>query len=221
MLFVGYDSLKERPGETAAWLRSRLRDFYPVLPPGLLQKRDAALRESALPRYEELFLVGHSLGGVVVRLALQQQAKIWLREDRAKDAAAPRPALLDAQVRLFSPASAGFQPVGLASLLSCLLAAGTVVLRMAPAFVALKRPSELLDNTQRLTEELIKEHGPHLGALRAWIVWARPETVVERNGYGTDYESESLIPQRNHIQVCKPHDGYDEPRRFVETGKHR
>jgi hypothetical protein len=54
--------------------------------------------------------------------------------------------------------------------------------------------------------------------MRARILWARPEDVVEREGYSTDFEAESLIPRRDHVAVCKPHDGYEEPRAFVETG---
>ncbi len=221
MLFVAYESLSERPRQTATWLRQRLEDFYPFLPAGVLQKRGAMVRQSQALPYDELILVGHSLGGVVLRLALHQQAKIWLSEERAIDPAAPRPPLLEAQVRLFSPASAGFQPTGLPALLTCLLTVGKFAWAMSPAYTSLKAGSDLLTSTRAHTEALVEEHGADLAALRARIVWARPETVVEPDGYETDYEADSLLPERNHVQVCKPHDGYEEPRRFVETGRHR
>ncbi len=147
MLFVGYESWKERPGETAAWLRDRLNDFYPELPAELLRKRDAMIRVPSGKRYDELLLVGHSLGGFVVRLALYQQARIWLFEERDNDPAAARPPLLDAQVRLFSPASAGFDPAGLLGMLAvsgCLLSVGNVALHRSPAFTTLKKGSDLL-----------------------------------------------------------------------------
>lgn len=220
MLFVGYESLQERPGETAAWIRRRLADFYPRLPPGISVRGDVGARTSAVLPYRELVLVGHSLGGLILRLVLLQQARTWLLEDRAISSHAPRPPLLDAQLRLFSPASAGFQPAGLLAMLTCVLSAGTVVLRGAPAFTALRQDSDLLARTRQETEALVGRHSGDLAALRARIMWARPEQVVERDGYETDYEADSLVPTRGHIAVCKPHVGYEQPRQFVETGRH-
>lgn len=85
MLFVGYDSLTERPGETAAWIRRRLQDFYPVIPAEFLERRDAEVRIWSGEPYRELFLVGHSLGGFVLRLALLQQARSWILAERELD----------------------------------------------------------------------------------------------------------------------------------------
>jgi pimeloyl-ACP methyl ester carboxylesterase len=220
MLFVGYESRKERPGETAAWLRRRLSDFYPLLPPGLTTHGDVCARATPTKPYRELVLVGHSLGGFILRLALLQQARSWLFRDRELDPNAPRPPLLDATLRLFSPASAGFQPAGLLAILTCVLSAGMVVLRGAPAFTALQPDSALLLGTREQTESLVGRYHEELAALRAHIMWARPEQVVEREGYQTDYEAESLIPTRSHTDVCKPHVGYEQPWHFVETGKH-
>lgn len=220
MLFIGYDSLRERPGETAAWLRRRLPDFYPAPPTELFQARDALAREPAQTSYRELFLVGHSLGGFILRLALLQQARKWLFEDREVDASVARPTLLDGKLRLFSPASAGFQPTGLLAMLTSVFSLGMVALEGAPAFIALRRDSDLLEQTRNDTEALVSDHVSELSALRARIMWARPERVVERDGYRTDYEAESLVPQRTHSEVCKPCPGYEQPRRFVETGRH-
>lgn len=220
MLFVGYHSLHERPGETAAWIRKRLPDFYPQLPERFLGTRDALLREPSDATYSELFLVGHSLGGFVLRLMLLQQARAWLFEEREFDLEAPRPKLLEAKLRLFSPASAGFQPAGLLAILTSMFSVGMVALEGAPAFTALRRDSELLARTRDETEALILTHGADLAALRAHIMWARPERVVERDGYRTDYEADSLVPERDHSEVCKPGLGYEQPRRFVKTGRH-
>ena len=220
LLFVGYESLKERPGETAAWIRRRLPDFYPRLPPGIATCREVSARTTAVKPYGELVLVGHSLGGLVLRIALLQQARSWLLQDRELDPNAPRPPLLDATLRLFSPASAGFQPAGLLAMLTCVFSAGMVALKGAPAFTALRQESELLMLTRSATESLIGNYYRELTALRAHIMWARPEQVVEREGYQTDYEADSLIPIRSHIAVCKPTVGYEQPWHFVETGKH-
>jgi hypothetical protein len=220
MLFVGYHSLQERPGETAAWIRKRLSDFYPSPPADLLEADDSLVREPSKQSYSELFLVGHSLGGVILRLALLQQARSWLFEEREFDLSAARPRLLEGNLRLFSPASAGFQPAGLLAILTSVFSLGMVALEGAPSFTALRRDSELLSRTREETEALVSSHGGDLAALRAHIMWARPERVVERDGYRTDYEAESLVPERDHSEVCKPLPGYEHPRRFVETGRH-
>lgn len=220
MLFVGYESRKERPRETAAWLRQRLADFYPLLPPGTATRGEISARKAAITPYRELVLVGHSLGGLILRLALLQEARSWLLQDREADPNARRPPLLDATLRLFSPASAGFQPAGLLAILTCVFSAGMVVLKASPAFTALRPGSELLIDTRKETEALIRRYRNELTALRAHIMWARPEQVVERAGYQTDYEADSLIPMRDHADVCKPHLGYEQPWDFVETGKH-
>lgn len=97
---------------------------------------------------------------------------------------------------------------------------GIVAFDGSPAFTALKPDSDLLRRTREETELLVNEHRRDLQALRASIMWARPEKVVERDGYRTDYEAESLVPRREHSKVCKPRADYEEPRRFVETGRH-
>jgi alpha-beta hydrolase superfamily lysophospholipase len=220
MLFVGYESRKERPSETAAWLRHRLADFYPILPSEVTRHGEVRARPDGAGPYRELILVGHSLGGFVLRLALLQEARTWLFEDREKDPDAPRPPILDGALRLFSPASAGFKPAGLLAIITCLFTTSVVVLKGSPAFAALQPESDLLVNTRTKTEALVELHRKDLSALRAHIMWARPEQVVEREGYQTDYEAESLIPIRNHSDVCKPHLEYEQPWNFVETGKH-
>lgn len=223
MLFVGYESLTEQPVDTAMWIRDRLAEFYPQLPSEYLRKRDGMVRAPSEESYQELVLVGHSLGGFVLRLAMCQQAKKWLYEDREHDPASARPPLLDAKLRLFSPASGGFEPAGLLGMAkaSCLWTHAEVALRRSPAFTALEKGSELITGTRIETEELIDGHGAELAGLRAHIVWARPENIVAVHSYKRDYVSESLIPERNHSKVCKPDDTYEEPRRFVETGQHR
>jgi pimeloyl-ACP methyl ester carboxylesterase len=220
MVFVGYQSLREQPGETAAWLRHRLDDFYPLLPQGFLTRSGFAVRAPSDKPYRELFLVGHSLGGVVLRLALLQQAREWTSTVNAEQRESV-PSLLEATLRLFSPASAGFQPAGPLALATSLRSWAYALLRAAPAFSALSKESDLLLRTRAETEDLVLRHAPSLDGMRARILWARPENVVEREGYSTDFEAESLIPQRDHVAVCKPHDGYEEPRTFVETGASR
>jgi len=220
MLFVGYHSLTEQPGETASWLRQRLVDFYPWLPPSLLVRSGVAVRPPAEDPYRELILVGHSLGGLVLRLALLQLAREWLSAVHLGPSAGPSPALLQTELRLFSPASAGFQPAGSLALATSLRPLAYALLRIAPAFSALQGDSDLLTRTRAQTETMVAVHAPALDGMRAHILWARPENVVVRDGYDTDYEAKSLVPKRDHVAVCKPSDTYQEPRTFVEMGTH-
>jgi triacylglycerol esterase/lipase EstA (alpha/beta hydrolase family) len=164
MMFVGYQSLREQPAETAAWLRQRLDDFYPLLPQGFLTRSGFAVRTPSDEPYRELFLVGHSLGGVVLRLALLQQAREWTSTVNPGHTQ-PVPSLLEATLRLFSPASAGFQPAGLVALATSLRSLAYALLRVAPAFSALSMESDLLLRTRAETEALVIGHAPALASI--------------------------------------------------------
>jgi pimeloyl-ACP methyl ester carboxylesterase len=90
-------------------------------------------------------LVGHSLGGVVLRRALCDAADEWL-ERISEDPSTPKPCLLEANMRLFSPASAGFRPAGLLGFLSAGPAwlALNMYLRSSSAFADLQQDSAVL-----------------------------------------------------------------------------
>src|ERR1700733_303489 len=70
LLFVGYDSHRDNITGTAARLRRQLPRFYPDLPDELLEIGGVRLRAPRTEPYPELYVVGHSLGGVIVRRAL-------------------------------------------------------------------------------------------------------------------------------------------------------
>jgi alpha-beta hydrolase superfamily lysophospholipase len=169
--------------------------------------------------YDEVYLVGHSLGGLVIRRALADVAQAW-NEERELDKDAPRPRLLDARVRLFSPASAGFQPKGRLALLKALGMWSTVdlVLSQSAAYHDLQPGSQLLESTRKRTEALVKNDKVSFAALRAQIVWANPEHVVATERYDSD-PVQASANDTTHLSVCKPHAQYRLPWIFVETGK--
>ena len=219
LLFVGFDSLRDNITGTAARLRRHLPAFYPSIPDTLLQVGSARVRAPRAEGYRELFLVGHSLGGVVLRRALCDVAHEWFVACES-DPARPKPALLDAKLRLFSPATSGFRPAGRLGLLSStpLWYGANMVLRRSSAFTDLQPDSQILIYTRERTEALVDQRPTDLAALRARILWANPDNVVVTERYRTDI-ADDAVDDTTHRSVCKPKHPYDAPWLFVETGK--
>ena len=214
LLFVSYDSMRDSVTGVAARLRRVLPRFYPESPNDV-----AAIGQStgdAGRTYRELYLVGHSLGGVIARRCLCDVAQEWIEQGGSARA---RPPLLDARLRLFSPASAGMR---LAGWTGCVEAtsvrlAVNMYLRRASTFTDLQPASPLLETTRRRTERLAEADPERLGALRASIVWANPDNVVLQERYETDWVDHAQ-DDTTHGSVCKPSSGYVMPWHFVETG---
>jgi hypothetical protein len=218
MLFVGYDSLKDSIPGVAGRLRRELPALYPTLPSDLIELDGEHARAVSDQPYRELVLVGLSLGGVIVRRALCDVAQKW-RDDRMADPRAPRPALLDARVRLFSPASAGFRAAGWLGLVraSTVWRAANLHLRRSSVYTDLQPGSTFLEETRRRTEKLVEADREGHAALRASILWANPDNVVLAERYDTDPIDEP-VDQTTHRSVCKPNAVYRRPREFVEKG---
>ncbi len=222
LLFVGYPSSRDNPQATAGRLRRYLPDFYPDLPTQLLEVSGAQVRQTADAPYRELLLVGHSLGGVIVRRALCEIAEAWLEELKTNPSA-PKPRLLDAQVRLFSPASAGFRAAGFLGMVqaSSFWRAVNMQLRRSSAYTELQPRSPFLAKTQERTEVLVANSDSEFSSLKAHIVWANPDNVVLTERYESDHKPDEPVDGTTHSSVCKPTVGYDLPWMFVETGKIR
>jgi pimeloyl-ACP methyl ester carboxylesterase len=219
MLFVSYRSARDSIKGVADLLRDELPRLYPQLPDDLLEAGGARLGPEPVAPYSELVLVGHSLGGLVLRCMLRDVAQQWL-DDRVEDSAAPRPPLLDAKLRLFSPASGGFRPAGLLGLVGATRAhvAMSLLLSGSSAYKDLQPDSAFLAAVRRRTETLVADDADgELEALRARIVWASPDNVVNELDYDTDFVSTSA-QRKSHMRVCKPTTAFSLPRTFVETG---
>ncbi len=213
LLFVGYQSLRDNISGVAGRLRRELPRFYPNPLPEAMTVGGVTARDS-VTAYQELVLVGHSLGGVVLRRAMVDTAMRW-REAGQPD---PAPSLLTGQLRLFSPASAGFQAAGLMGAVRAtgIWAAIEFVLSSSSAYTDLQPNSTILTETRVRTEHLATEEG--LAALRAKIVWANPDEVVITERYSTDYVDDPW-DGKSHSSVCKPKvKNFEMPWNFVETG---
>jgi pimeloyl-ACP methyl ester carboxylesterase len=214
LIFVKYKSVRESVSASADRFRALISDFYPV-PSALLVKRDDVLiREDSQKPYEELILVGHSLGGLLLRRALIDAADEWRHCYYAID---KRPVLMDGALRLFSPASAGFQPRGLLGAARELPLWWVAEAALTNgSYADLQMDSPVIHSTRKRTERFETRKGK-TASLAASILWANPERVVATERYQTDLRSGTL-DFTNHLSICKPRPGYPVPYEFVRTG---
>ena len=215
MLFVAYDSATLTIAGVAELIRDELPKFYPGIRHDLLVSGNVRLREDGDLAYEELVLVGHSLGGMIVRRALCDAAQEWLNGPHPS---IPQPAILQARTKLFSPASAGLRLAGWYGMLRATTPWGVVnmVLRRSPAFTDLQQDSPILTDTRQVTEALVRHYGSMMDALVAQIAWASPDNLVLDIPYSTD-KPVRHVPGTTHRSVCKPTAGYPYPRTVVEA----
>lgn len=211
MLFVGY-RVQDNPQSVAELLLRQLDKFYPFPRSELLTIFDASPRSSA-GKYDELVIVGHSLGGLIVRRALLKAAQELLEWNAQRNA-------LEARVRLFSPASGGFRPAGILGAIRA--SAGwkyiEPFLRRDSSYSDLQPGSSLITSTRELTEDYIARlPESERGALRPHILWADKENVVVRETYRTDPPDRTAW-QRDHSNVCKPDATYTDPWVFASIG---
>jgi hypothetical protein len=218
LLFVGYDSRRDNITGTAARIRRYLPMFYPHLPGGLAEIRGVRVREASDTAYGSLALVGHSLGGVILRRVVCDWAEEWGMSHEAAPDTQPPP-FLASTLTLFSPASAGFRPAGALGIFRATPAwrAINIYLRRSSAYTDLLPGSPILADTRARTEALVAQHGTSAKALRARILWANPDNVVITERYHTDFVDQAA-DGTDHRSVCKPHGEYEEPWLMVETG---
>ena len=223
LIFVDYKSRRENVTTSADRLRREIAKYYPVPNADLLLSLDrkTAIRADPSEPYEELVIVAHSLGGLVVRRALVDDMDQWVHSGAIAD---NRPALLDATTRLFSPASAGFRPGAALWLVFMACPWLDDVLHVSRSYANLQPSSPVIASTKMRTEKYDTTL-PQNAALAARIVWADPEDVVITEPYTTDgYWStvdKACHPGKSvkHEIVCKPLECYVAPFEFVERGK--
>jgi pimeloyl-ACP methyl ester carboxylesterase len=165
--------------------------------------------------YDLLLLVGHSLGGVIVRNAIAKAA------NRMPSRPATWPLLLGRPPQLFAPAHSGFRHDDLVSLVVGLsrIAAFTFVywrVRHAKAYEELKSHSKPLEHIESETLRARGQYGD-CPALYADILWGEDENVVVDVDYEKDRTPDS-VPGKNHQTICKPADGFNDPVTMVIHG---
>lgn len=211
LLFVGYRSTKGTINGVALQFLQELPKFFPApFEPARIARGQPAREQ--FPDYNDLVVVGHSLGGVIVRRAVAHATQQWSADPTR------RSPIMGARVRLFSPAIAGFRPAGILGLLASTERWKIIEMfaRSSPAYIELQRGSEVLLETRQRTEALAAAH-EELESLRPDILWAEPDRVVLPECYVTDTRV-SVLPDTSHKSVCKPGDDFTAPWDFVERG---
>lgn len=213
LLFVDYASVSEAVTATADRLRRHFADFYPMPHRDMLTIGEVAVRASPKHPYEELVLVGHSLGGLVIRRALVDAMDEWRFGGFRPE---ERPGILDGHQRLFSPASAGVRIRGRLSWMMTMFPILDEFLSGTGSYPDLKPTSLTIKETQERTQS----YGlgdPRTRCLAARILWANPEDVVIPERYRFD-ESTQTMDGVDHRSICKPSGSFLAPYKFVRSG---
>jgi hypothetical protein len=199
-----------------------VRSVFPT-PESVLVKGNA-YREPEF-RYEELVLVGHSEGGLLLRKVIIKAAE---RDKAVEDfmaasiygkAAEPElNGILLARMRLFAPALGGEMQTGLIGILASLpvvshaLSASAARKGMNPASAEVTEPREI---TNEYAKYLLFD------CFRAHILWAERDSIISGEKYTKDKECLNPPPKTSHTSVCKPRMNYPLPLNFVEDGVDR
>lgn len=208
LLFFGYDSLREDISGVAYRLRTRIEGYFPRPRIEVMEVEGTTARTNTYSPYEELILVGHSLGGLILRRAICDAAIRLTQEGEPS-------VLTGGKLCLFSPAIAGFRAAGFLGSMraTSVWKALEIFLRRSSAYSDLQEGSQIINSTRKRTTTLARQRSD-LTALRASIVWANPDNVVLSERYSTDYV-DGAWDGTTHTTVCKPKRHFEKPRLFV------
>ena len=236
LYFYEYDSIEDNVPVHSARLTKFIRQAYPrttfpsmgILSPVLRkfipipEERDRAIER----HYRRLILVGHSLGAVLIRQAIVDQAieygTLLSTVDPPPDQVA-RSAWLDGELRLFAPAIFGFDPVGFRGFFyRFLIEMPKLKIFIGPSLTSFAMYQDLEEGSRRLIElqkrtELLFSKYPLMPSLRGHLLFGAKEHVVYMDRYTCDpvYEIEEA---QDPCSICKPDVSYLKPMEFVGHG---
>ena len=222
--FVGYDSIREDVMLSARYVARIISQICPKPPVSLFRADVRGTNFQLRPdgtSYKSVDLVGHSLGGVVLR-----QAVLLLLREGLDAGGSPHLAKIpssysapcSARVLLFAPAQSGARIAGLAGVLSNILGFEQLVKILrggSPSFQELEPGSPVLQALRDETTYLAEMY-PTLRSLRARIAWAHTDRIVTSLDFRHD--TSFTILDTRHLSVCKPSHGFRAPFIFVNTG---
>jgi pimeloyl-ACP methyl ester carboxylesterase len=216
-----WDSVFQQLTNNALKIYKFIESVYPK--PGIIGRAYAYRKESF--RYEELVLVGHSEGGLILRKVILQAAerdktiKTFMWDSRYREM--PQPAvsgMLRAKMRLFAPALGGDMQSGFVGILVSLPVISNFLSSSAAKKGMNPSSQQVLaarDQTKEYAQRLIFD------CFRAHVIWAEKDTIISSEKYADD--SQCLNPPQgtNHSSVCKPSLSFTLPLDFVEEGVDR
>ena len=164
--------------------------------------------------YGSITLVGHSTGAVIIRQAVLLNYHAMKTVSSSQLASAHR--LIEAaSLRLFAPAHLGVLSAGRLGLARSIPGVSWFVesfLRCNPLYQNLQPGSPILVDLRRETEDVYKAE--RIPACKALSIFGQHEEIVFTGKYAHD-EQPQIVPDKNHVSVCKPNFEYQIPLGFV------
>ena len=200
VIFYGYDSMKGQANNNALKFYNFLTSVCENSPNKLGFNRDSINDQF---RYENVVVIAHSLGAIVVRRALltaKNENKSWLENFK---------------MILFAPAHCG------ARVQKIILESLPIVGRLLAGLVLVKVPiiDDLGPQSQAILN-LISDSKSYLGkdsgqfTIAHKVIWADNEIVVHNDQFCSD-PAPILIDKKSHTSVCKPTATYLDPYEIV------
>lgn len=206
-------SIHEQIPDNARDLFVFLKEMFPSPPEVVFRRPSQNLELRPVGyAYDEMYLVGHSEGGLLARLAVLRAAET----DPDYKVRPPKPGLnpkglLKAKLRLFAPAISGTIFTGVAGILARL------PFIVTPAKQGLTHDSPPIKYARSETAKWI-DHFPNEECFHAEILWAKRDWVVNKQKYPGDEECLKSPAGTKHTTICKPTIDFRQPVDFVEEG---
>ena len=231
LYFWNYPSAEQTINQSAFQLREFLKRIVPAphtqlmsLASGTRPTDQEYIRKPS--EYEHLILVGHSLGGVVIRQSIVDIIKQWEGEGKPVMSLAGIPtffgSVLGAELHLFSPALHGTSFMGLPGIIYEFPATRwlfeLLLKTSSPSYKQLNTPSVSLAALEEATNGYNLRYG--FPALSARIYYAGDDRIVSDLVYASDPPA-TYIPDQTHASVCKPCSGYLQPLELIQRAPFR
>ena len=226
LYFWNYPSAEQTINQSAFQFREFLKRIVPAPHTQLMSFASGArpteqeyIRKPT--EYERLILVGHSLGGVVIRQSIVDIIKLWEAERKPALSIAGKPtffgSVLCAELHLFSPALHGTSFMGLPGIIYEFPVTRwlfeLLLNTSSPSYKQLTPPSVPLVALEEATNIYNLRYGfPGLGAR---IYYAENDRIVSDLVYASDPPA-AYIPGQTHASVCKPCSGYLQPLELIQ-----
>lgn len=196
VIFYGYDSLKGQANNNAVTFYSFLNYICENSPNNLGYKRHHLEDDF---RYQQILIVAHSLGAIVVRRALlnaNTENKFWLP---------------NCKMVLFAPAHKGARIQNL--IIESLPSVGKIItglgLLKIPVLDDLRPTSQTILNLIADSQYYLNQNKGQF-TIAHKVIWANNEVVVHNDQFCND-PPPTLIDNKSHSSVCKPRASYPDP----------